>query len=640
MGLKHLESIDSGSNYAFGDKMIVENVRRSLFSLSHLNSMTIKNAGIVVPVSVIPTLPNDSMDIYIDCLLRVMPQVVPLYSRQRLYVYGFYSRGEDLYKNFNVLMTKGYSGNVVKSLPTLHGGKDGHASGNVVQYVNVDASYHLRGDRCKIRAESLGDYMGLPIGADCLVDQSTSGEFAVTGLYDGVVSALPFMMYMRVWRDFFINRNHFISDRVILPDDDADFRLNDEGNLISAANVGKRLQFDVSADLYHNFLYTTSELRFGLFTHLYPSDYFTSALPFTQRGTPTPLQSDVSNLQAVTDTVTKTVLDFSKVVGGDSGYSFIAAGDFHKLTTGYLQNTPNGPIFSEDTSAHNKLLGALNQTVATSTSTSTTNITGRASLSLVWDDIRRLAFEQEELEKMARTDGSYGDFGLTFFGRKSKTATDYKPVYIGGIYKNISFTEVLQTSGSSVGTTDPSSSSPLGAMAGHGITGMSDNYLGHIDCDDFGYIMILACIMPDVYYSQGLDKHFTRLLQSEMYLPERARLGLQPILNQELYYQGDNGSEQGEDKYLWAYQNPFDDYRYLPNRIHGKIADPDNKTFFPYTQSRKFSGLPNWGFNFSEAVDVRKDYLYSKSESAYSAQFGINIRAVRPLPYKPIPATL
>lgn len=91
---------------------------------------------------------------------------------------------------------------------------------------------------------------------------------------------------------------------------------------------------------------------------------------------------------------------------------------------------------------------------------------------------------------------------------------------------------------------------------------------------------------------------------------------------------------------MWAYQNPFDYLRYMPNRIHGKIADPENKSFFPYTQSRKFDSLPNWGRGFSVADDVRKDYLFAKNEDAYSAQFSINVRAVRPLPYKPIPAEI
>ena len=229
---------------------------------------------------------------------------------------------------------------------------------------------------------------------------------------------------------------------------------------------------------------------------------------------------------------------------------------------------------------------------------------------------------------------------MSFFGESSKAAYDFRPIYIGGTYKNIAFTEVLQTAGSTVPTTAQSGNSPLGAYSGHGITGISNGRIGHIHCDDYGMIMIIACIMPDVYYSQGLDRIFTDSLQSEKFLPDRARLGMQPILNKELYYAGNNGVDEGDDNYLWAYQNPFDWLRYIPNHIHGKIADSSNRSFFPYTQSRKFTQLPNWGRSFSEAKGVRKDYLFAPSEDAYSAQFSINVRSVRPLPYKPVPAQI
>ena len=86
--LNSLESFDSGSNYKFGDKMIKSVTSRSLFDLSHLNTITIPNCGMLVPISLFETIPNDDMDISIDALLRVMPQVVPLYSRQRLYIYA------------------------------------------------------------------------------------------------------------------------------------------------------------------------------------------------------------------------------------------------------------------------------------------------------------------------------------------------------------------------------------------------------------------------------------------------------------------------------------------------------------------------------------------------------------------------
>ena len=44
------------------------------------------------------------------------------------------------------------------------------------------------------------------------------------------------------------------------------------------------------------------------------------------------------------------------------------------------------------------------------------------------NSLRELSAQQSILEKMARTDGSYAQFGQTFFGRSSKNALDYKPI--------------------------------------------------------------------------------------------------------------------------------------------------------------------------------------------------------------------
>ena len=89
------------------------------------------------------------------------------------------------------------------------------------------------------------------------------------------------------------------------------------------------------------------------------------------------------------------------------------------------------------------------------------------ALKIKMADIRKLAIEQTELEKMARTDGSYAEFGLTFFGIVSKNAVDHKPVYIGGSYKEITYTEVVQTS--------ESGNTPLGSYVGHSTTGDNIN---------------------------------------------------------------------------------------------------------------------------------------------------------------------
>ena len=603
--LNSLESFDSGSNYRFGDKMIKTSSPRSLFDLSHLNTLTIKNCGQIIPISVFEALPGDDHDISVDCLLRVMPQVVPLYSRQRLYVYAFYSRYSDLWKNWQVFMDRGYTGTVNKTIPTLNKPDNGNLN------------YDNQSDN--IPVDSLFDYMGLPIGASCEKLFGYSANDVTAG-----ISALPFMMYLRIYRDYFMNKNHWINDRVMLPDDDSRFRLDDDGKLLSAKDESKTFTFDVTSSSYDLTIDGSGNYHFAGCMHDYPDDYFVSALPFTQRGNQTLLKNkiDLSDIK----------LDFA-----NSTFTLDNASSGDVFTMYTPKTSPTGEQPFANLSGNNppfetNLKKQLQKGVLTGDS---------IGLQITLEDIRKLAIEQQELEQLARTDGSYAQFGLSFFGESSKAAYDFRPIYIGGTYKNIAFTEVLQTATTqTVDSQSQTIDNSTGSMYGHGITGISNGHIGHIHCDDYGMIMILACIMPDVYYSQGLDKLFTESLQAEKWLPERVLLGMQPILNKELYYAGNNGSSIGDDNYLWAYQNPFDHLRYISNKIHGKIADTSNKSFYPFTQARHFTRLPNWGRAFSSTNDVRKDYLVAKTEDAYSAQFKMNIRSVRPLPYKAIPARL
>lgn len=625
------DGFDTGSNYHFGDKMLAPNFPRSLFDLSHLSSMTIKNAGYVFPISKWRTVPSDEFTISVRSLIRVMPQVVPLYSRQRLYIYAFYSRNGDLWENWNTFARKGLAGTTVKTIPTLN-------SNNTA----LSAA---------IAPDSLADYLDLPIGAPAA---------AVTS---GKLSALPYMMYTRIWRDYFFNHNFAVksesgslvnSMQYLLPDNDDHFRLNDDGEIISFKENSVSTLFDLNDTGSLPYLDSDDKFHMGLFPHLYPDDYFTSALPFQQRGNMPVLSTDIILPGPATG---RNHVSFA--LASDFDYTDLHRGLFATHEGSVTQTGWADVVDVDATNPRNFAIPYGASSVLDGTTLDNrfkawllsnvggdmyrhSSIVGRlddANTTITLNSLRELTISQLELERMARTDGSYNEFAQTFFGVSPKNAIDYKPVYIGGTYTGLSFTEVLQTSSSSA-------DSYLGQYAGHGIAADNDGYLGKIYCDDYGYIMILGCIMPDVYYHQGIARDYTELNQSQMLLPDRAKLGMQPILNQELYFQSydtvdDDGNPVNEN--LFAYQDVFDDYRFMNNRIHGKIADipytghTGSETFSPFTQARHFTELPNWSYEFAAATDVRKDYLAAPSEDAYSAQFAIDVRAVRPLPAQSVP---
>ena len=588
-----LDSIDSGSNYQFTDKMMKPSMARSGFDWSCLNSLTIKNCGMLVPIFFDEVLPSSSYDIQVQALLRVLPQVVPLYSRQRLYVYAFGARYSDLFKDAGVYITKGFNGNNILKKPVLTADM-------------LDPELFPNGMDTVIEPGSLFDFLDLPIGKKL----SELGE----------INALPFMMYVSIWKNYFMNKNLYINNRYWLPNDDSDFRLTLNKGV--ASNI---TGVEGSAE-------GEPKVYFGsILFRDYPQDYFLSALPFAQRGeTPKLSVSGVDPFIPLALALSAGPDSPSYIPLHDSYVNFTLSGPASSSpatlssTAALPSAQPKSISISND--KNSRLEFYLGDTTSSGSSSNFGRLGIYAKLGFTLDDFRQLAIAQQELERMARTDGSFFEFGLTFFGRASKNAVDYRPQYIGGTYQNVVFSEVLQTSSST-------ESSPLGSYGGHGITSMNGS-LGHYETDEHGYIMLIACIMPDVYYSQGLDKKWTRLTQSEEFLTGRDKMGLIPILNKELFVSGNTF----KDNDLFAYQNPFDEYRYKPSRIHGKIADPSSKSFFPYTQSRKFTSTPTYSRSFFKADDVRKDYLTAPTEDAYSAQFKFSIRAVEPLSYTGSPA--
>lgn len=599
-----LETENTGSNYQFQDKLVYGKPPRSSFDLTHNNVMTISNAGAIIPIDCFEVVPSDDIDIAVEALLRVMPQVVPLYTMQRIYIHAFYMSYSAMQKGFGTMMKKGYSGNFVGSMAPL----------------NADVfDFSDYGEDHTVRPDTLADYLRLPIGAS--LDQL---------IRDNINSA-PFFMYQAIYRAYYMNKNYYINNRNILPDDDDDFRLNSDGLIIS--NTDPTQPFVTLGKLMYRD---------------YPDDYFTSALPFAQRGDAPTLPLTLSGNSSLgieanfTDLFRTGLVDSTFSPQGVQTSCYSAYGksgnnisnivaDPYATASGLKTNLSVFPsnIGTDGTESLAVALSKFNEQVSQSLS-----IVGQDgqqyNTNITLDVIRALAISQYELEKMAKTDGSYAEFGLTFFGEASKYSQDFRPVYIGGTYQSISFTEVLQSSAST-------SNSALGQIAGHGISANNQGgHIGKIHCDDYGLIMICASIMPDVYYSQGLPKMWTNRLQSDFLIPERARLGLQPILNRELYYSGD----PEVDNDLFAYQSPYDDMRYRQNEIHGKIADPNNESFYPFTQARHFTSSPVYSAEFAKADDVRKDYLFAPSEDAYSVQFRISMRATRPLPYQAIPAEI
>jgi len=276
-----------------------------------------------------------------------------------------------------------------------------------------------------------------------------------------------------------------------------------------------------------------SNANFGIKQRSWEHDYFTAALPFAQKGDPVAIP--IGNLDVNVQNATDVNL---QATGG--GYNPTVPGEL------------TDPLTTSDLYAKGE--------------SNTTNI----------NDLRRAYAVQRWLEKMARGGSRYYELIKNMFNVTASDARLQRPEYITGTKAPIVVSEVLNTTG----TED----APQGSMAGHGIS-VTDGFNGTYYCEEHGYIIGIVSIMPKIGYTSGIPKHFLYRDRLEYPWPDFARIGEQPIQNQELT--------------LWT-TDPEGTFGYIPRYAEWK-------THIPRVAGEFLTTLNMWHLNRQFEIDAPYD---------------------------------
>lgn len=606
---------DSGSNYQFGDKRIPPQVQFSQFDLSYVNTTTAKQ-GQLIPVWFSYYYPGDSFQVSIDNLIRVVnPPLVPLMSRQRVFFHLFRMDYTQMWTHWEAMMKKGWSGTFEAVLPTL---TTRLAVGGKINPL--------------LARGSLADHLGFNF-SDYVYKAGDEG-------YTVTLPALPFLAYQLIYRDYYLNKpiayeqakkNNNLPLLAFFPEADYDLMIH------GPMPTGLTLEGTSDEALDGQ---PISPLAFGQLRYRdFAPDYFTTALPYVMKG-------DVpsTGVHSTSDSVLGVRLSNGEVTpvniyGVEGSYddrmAFSSVYNSGTLDYGTIAN----PALTPPTYVGSLSSSFLPYTDSPSSMLDSTDaVAGSFPLSFTDSaftftqlQLRQLWTDTLILEKMTRTDGTYGEFLQVFFGETPSHWTSHRAVYVGGTYQPIVFEEVLQT----VPTQDDGT---LGTIGGHGISSSSGS-LGSFHADDFGVAMVIMSIMPDTYYSQGWMREHLYSTQEDFPLPERSLLGPQPVTVQELYY--DPRAEPLQRTVLFGYQSRFDELRYRQNECHGLVADDANLSFAPYVQNRKFTASPVLNLDFlTTEGNVDNEWLTAPDEPAYMVQVANRVVATRPLPYVAPPTAI
>ena len=323
-------------------------------------------------------------------------------------------------------------------------------------------------------------------------------------------------------------------------------------------------------------------------------DYFTSSLPWQQRGTAPALPVN-------------TTFSYTNNVGS---------------------TTQNSPQFAID------IVNGLPYATSSLTQAQRNNVFNNLNLYLTENNVSstfdiadlRLAFQiQKWMERNARAGARYTEFLRSHFGVSPRDERLQRPEYIGGSKAPCIISEVLQTS-----STDATSAQ--GNLAGHGIT-VSDAYCGKYHAKEFGLIIGIMSVMPRSAYSQGIDRQWLRKTKYDFYFPEFANLSEQAITNAEICATG--VSSHNLD--IFGYQGRYDEMRTKNSMIVSQMRS----TFDYWHLGRQFDvgSPPVLNANFIKCVP-RKDIFAVPSEPGLIINFGNVIKAFRPLPYMAVPGLI
>lgn len=330
------------------------------------------------------------------------------------------------------------------------------------------------------------------------------------------------------------------------------------------------------------FAYPTDGAFVSLLQRSWEKDYFTSALPFPQRGPEVniPISADATiNYQVpVIDAGIGTNMDLDLLSDGSIVSNASTAGQITELR-------------NIDSIAFDEINATIN-------------------------DLRRSSALQRWLERQARGGGRYIETLLHQFGVQSSDRRLQRAEYIGGGKQPIVISEVLNTSATET--------EPQGNMSGHGISTGSTNQAKY-KAEEHGYIMGILSVLPRTAYQQGVPKHFLRRDKLDYYWPEFANLGEQEVLNMEIYYEGNDAT----DTQTFGYQQRYAEYKYAMDTVHGDFRT--NLNF--WHMGRIFDSAPSLNNSFVQSNPTKRIFAVDDGSHSLWAQVYNHVKARRPMPF-------
>lgn len=408
---------------------------------------------------------------------------------------------------------------------------------------------------------TLFDYMGLPT----LVNQAGL-EF----------SALPFRAYNLIWNEWFRDQN-----------------LQDSVTWGNAANG------DDGPDNIADYVLLKRNKR---------PDYFTSALPWLQKG------------DAVELSLGTTAPIFGDNMDWDNGNDNANWPQVHDAA-----GSANLRLIKHDGGGNTSVYGG---NAASGTGELLVDL-GSATASTV-NELRQAIQVQRILERDARAGSRYTEIIESHFGVKSPDGRQQRPEYLGGGSTPVIVKPIADTaSGAGAGTGE------LGAyaVAGFNNHGFTKSFTEH--CTIIGLVNVRA----DLTYQEGMDRMWSRSTRYDFYWPSLAHLGEQAILNKEIYVDAADLLAGTTDD-VFGYQERYAEYRYKKSMITGMFRSNDAASLDAWHLGIEFGATPTLDDTFCPDSPPIDRVIVTPAEPHFIFDGYCQMECVRPMPVYSVPGLI
>lgn len=548
--------------------------KRNKFNLSH-SVKTTCNMGELIPVLMHDVLPNDRYRLNVQSLIRLAPLLAPSYSEIDVQFHFFFVPNRLIWSKWEDFITQSHNGRLLaeEDLPQPPVFR---FTGDVLNSCIDDSQFENMSDpvhgishmQAPLSVNSLADHLGFQVWP-------SGTEFSNVGIpYD--LDQMPFRAYYKVWSDYFRDENLMEDELESIVDESGVYLINPRS----------------SDGIIENFL----QLKY----RAWKKDYFTSALPFAQKGDEVliPVSSGDGKLNRL-GTLDQDFVSSSSLNGAaDSLYMYNNASPVGN-TYARLSNENNNNFRTFNINPDNfgvQLDGASAGTIR---------------------ELRRAMAAQRFLEKRAIGGSRYIEQNLTFFGARSSDGRLQRAQFLGGYKMPVMVNQLLQTS-------ESTDSSPLGSPAGNAYSSGS-SFIFDKNFEEYGWLVGLMSIRPKADYMQGIPKKYLRKDIYDYYWPPFSQIGEQPIQNQELYYDPESENNDG----TFGYTPRYAEYRFCNNRICG-----DFKSSLKFwTLARDFSDIPNLNASFITCDPSNRIFAVESSDfKHFWCDIYFDIQSLRPLP--------